>query len=84
MGFTADVRQYITEVLHPRYPQLPIFLSGFSLGGNVALKFLGELGDTAMQWNIMGSACNCVPFDLVACQGKIDKGFNRAVYSEVC
>ena len=59
----------------------PIFLSGFSLGGNVCLKFLGELGENAVLRNIMGAAVFCVPFDTVGCQKKIDQGFNKAVYS---
>ena len=64
-----------------RNPEEPIFLSGFSLGGNVCLKFLGELGETAISRNIMGAAVFCVPFDTVQCQKKIDVGFSRVVYS---
>jgi predicted alpha/beta-fold hydrolase len=59
-----------------------MYLSGFSLGANVCLKYLGELGEEAEKLNIMGGAVTCVPFDPVASQGKLDVGFNRAVYSE--
>jgi uncharacterized protein len=64
-----------------RNPDKPIYLSGFSLGGNICLKFLGEQGDNAALRNIMGAAVFCVPFDTVQCQKKIDQGFNKAVYS---
>ena len=45
------------------------------------MKFLGELGETAITRNIMGAAVFCVPFDTVQCQKKIDQGFSRVVYS---
>jgi hypothetical protein len=64
-----------------RTPNQPIYLSGFSLGGNVILKFLGEQGDEAIARNIKGAAVFCVPFDIVACNKKLDSGFNKAVYS---
>jgi len=69
-------------LLKERYPFKSIYLSGFSLGGNVSLKLLGELADSAKDSNIRGCAVTCVPFDPVASQGKLDQGFNRAVYSE--
>jgi len=73
----------IASLLKDRYPSKSIYLSGFSLGGNVSLKLLGELSDSARDVNIQGCAVTCVPFDPVASQGKLDQGFNRAVYSEV-
>jgi predicted alpha/beta-fold hydrolase len=51
----------------------------------VVLKYLGDMGIRAKdELNICGAAVTCVPFDPVASQGKLDQGFNRAVYSEVC
>eukprot|EP01041_Mallomonas_annulata_P004691 gene4691-9299_t len=81
LGFTDDINM-ITKKLAKLYPDKSLYLSGFSLGGNVILKFLGELGEEAWNRNIKGAAVTCVPFDPVACQSKIDVGFNRAVYSE--
>lgn len=46
------------------------------------MKLLGELGDQASEFGICGAVATCVPFDPIMSQGKIDKGFNRAVYSE--
>ncbi len=42
LGFTDDINQ-LTYYLQKQYPTRPIYLSGFSLGGNVCLKFLGEV-----------------------------------------
>ena len=73
LGFTKDV-DVVTKMLHQRYPDRPIYLSGFSLGGNVCLKYLGEIGDSAEERGIAGAAVTCVPFDPIASQGKLDKG----------
>ena len=59
------------------------FSKGFSLGGNVALKYVGEQGTNAWRKNIKGCVVTSVPFDAVASQGKIDVGVNRELYSRV-
>lgn len=82
LGFTTDINQ-LTDILQKRYPNKAKYLAGFSLGANVALKFLGELGDQAPERNIFGAAVACCPFDPVGSQGKLDVGFNKAVYSNV-
>ncbi len=40
-GETADV-QFIAEHINKRHPQIPLVAIGYSLGGNVLLKWLGE------------------------------------------
>ena len=82
MGFTDDLHQLVKEI-HRRYPAKRIYVSGFSLGGNVALKFLGEISDRATNLGVCGGVATCVPFTLKENQKKLDRGFNRAVYSEV-
>jgi hypothetical protein len=82
LGFTDDLKTLVSHLNH-KYPNKELYLSGFSLGGNVILKFLGELGSDAHERNIRGAGVFCVPFDPVQCQKKIDSGFNRAVYSVV-
>jgi len=67
--------------MRKRYPHKRIYVSGFSLGGNVILKFLGELGDDAMKKNVYGGVACCVPFDPVASQDKLAVGFNKIVYA---
>jgi predicted alpha/beta-fold hydrolase len=80
LGFTKDVDQ-LTAFLHKKFPNRPLYLSGFSLGGNVSLKFLGELGSSAIERNLRGAVTMSVPFDLVESGAKIDKGFNKIVYA---
>lgn len=46
LGFTDDLH-FVLQRLHSMDPQRRLYLSGFSLGGNVILKCLGELGDDA-------------------------------------
>src|SRR5688572_9212998 len=60
-GLTGDLlavlRQMQTE------GRGPFFLAGFSLGGNVVLKFAGELGSDAAGW-IGGVCAASTPLDL--------------------
>lgn len=81
VGFTNDVNQ-LTKTLQRRWPKRKMYLSGFSLGGNVSLKFLGELGvDAAEERNIFGAVTMSVPYDAVGTGGSIDKGINRYIYA---
>lgn len=53
----------------------PIFLTGFSLGGNVALKLAGEMGVRA-QGLIAGVCAVSTPIDLAACVRTLRKPTN--------
>jgi predicted alpha/beta-fold hydrolase len=53
------------------------------MGGNVVLKFLGELGTKAVEKNIRGAAACCVPFDPIKSQEKLDSGIGRLTYAKV-
>ena len=64
-GQTSDV----LEVLRQRRvaaPDRPLFLIGFSLGGNIALKLAGELGDSARDL-LAGVCAVSTPINLAAC-----------------
>jgi hypothetical protein len=82
VGFTADL-QLVVETLHARFPSKNIYICGFSLGGNVTMKFLGELGEAAWHLGVRGAAVTCVPFDPIESHKNIEEGFNRVVYSGV-
>ncbi len=71
-GLTGDTRAVI-ETLHQRF-EAPVFVVGFSLGGNVALKLAGELGSTDL---VAGVCAVSTPIDLAACVDAIDKPSNR-------
>ena len=52
----------------------PILAAGYSLGGNVLLKYLGEAGeDTPLR----AAAAVCVPLNLHRCAEALDQGFSR-------
>lgn len=78
-GDTGDV-EWVVENLLKREPELRLGLIGISLGGNVALKWLGEQGEAAPA-AVVGAAAISTPFDLNACAAVLDRGFNRAVYT---
>ncbi len=70
-GLTSDTRSILEEV-REAYPQ-PVFLVGFSLGGNVALKLAGELGES----DLLGGVCAVsTPIDLTACVRSMEKRSN--------
>jgi uncharacterized protein len=54
---------------------LPLYLAGFSLGGNVVLKLTGELGDAA-KGLIAGTCAVSTPIDLKACATALGKRDN--------
>ena len=60
-GQTGD----LAAVIEKLYRDAPLFLAGFSLGGNVVLKLAGELG-AAAQDRIVGIASVSTPIDLAA------------------
>ena len=70
-GLTCDTR-IILERIRAKHGQ-PAFVVGFSLGGNVALKLAGELGET----DLLVAACAISPpIDLAACVRMMDKPSN--------
>lgn len=87
LGFTDDLRFFLKVISETwdkdGYDKRPVYLSGFSLGANVVVKTLGELGETAVTlYNIHGAAVTGAPYDLERNVKFIDApGFNRAVYS---
>lgn len=72
-GDTADLR-LLWQRLREREPDVIIASVGWSLGGNVTLKALGEEGANAAP----DIACAVsVPFDLHACADHLRRGFAR-------
>ncbi len=63
-GQTGDVLHILREL--KRANGLPLFLAGFSLGGNLSLKLAGELGESA--GDLLNGVCAVsTPIDLAAC-----------------
>lgn len=72
-GVSEDLAAAITH-LRARRPLAPLFAVGYSLGGNVLLKHLGEAGrDSQLQ----GAVAVSVPFRLDQCADRIGQGFSK-------
>lgn len=71
-GETGDIA-HITRQILQRYPDRKLFAIGFSLGGNVLLKWLGE---TAEQNPLHGAVAISVPFDLGNTAQRLDQGLS--------
>ncbi len=78
-GETSDLG-WIVARLVAREPALRLGVIGVSLGGNVALKWLGELGEETPS-SVVGAAAISTPFDLAACAGVLDRGLARTLYT---
>jgi predicted alpha/beta-fold hydrolase len=69
-GLTSDLLAFLRQL------GAPVFLVGFSLGGNVVLKLAGELGEGAR--GIIDGVCGVsTPLDLAACARRISERDNR-------
>ena len=74
-GETTDLERVVQRLVG-EHPGRPLALAGFSLGGNVLLKWLGERG-TRVPGEIFGAAAVSVPFDLERGARFIERGFAR-------
>jgi uncharacterized protein len=62
---SADVRA-VVESLSAAFPQAPVAVVGFSLGGNIVLKYAGELGEQPPP-SLRALAVIAPPIELVRC-----------------
>lgn len=76
-GQTKDLDWTIRKILERKITDR-IYLVGFSIGGNQALKWLGEQGVNAP---IKKAVAISVPYNLAASVRNLDKGFNQKVYT---
>lgn len=74
-GETSDLAWVIAQVQR-QHPASVLLCAGFSLGGNVLLKFLGEQGD-ALPRPVRAAAAISAPFDLAASAKALEQGFSR-------
>ncbi len=73
----ADEIDWILERLAARFPGVPRFAAGVSLGGNALLLWLGTRGDAAGRIVAGAAAAVCPPVDLAAADHHLCRGFNR-------
>ncbi len=72
-GDTEDIN-FLYQTLRQREPQTPIAMIGFSLGGNVLLKWLGEQGKHI---SLVAAIAVSVPLQLDVCATKLDQNFSK-------
>ena len=76
-GETNDL-QYFLEKLQETVESAensgPVVAVGYSLGGNVLLKYLGEAGDDTL---LRAATAVCVPLNLHECANALNLGFSR-------
>jgi predicted alpha/beta-fold hydrolase len=72
-GKTNDLAA-VTQMLQAREPNTPLAAVGFSLGGNVLLKWLGETGEKNP---LVSAVAISVPFDLEKSVRRLNNGFSR-------
>lgn len=72
-GETEDIH-FLYQTLRRREPDTPIAAVGFSLGGNVLLKWLGEQGK---KLSLFSACAVSVPLVLSTCATKLDTGFSK-------
>ncbi|MBM3110872.1 hydrolase [Pseudomonas sp. P66] len=72
-GASEDLAETITHLRSSR-PLAPIYAVGYSLGGNVLLKHLGEAGSASQ---VQAAVAVSVPFRLDQCADRIGLGFSR-------
>lgn len=73
-GLTTDVFAYLMEL--DRQRRTPVYLIGFSLGGNIVLKLAGELGEGAHRM-LAGVVSISTPLELEACARRLGERRNR-------
>ncbi len=71
-GDTRDIT-YFSQQLALRFPNRPLFIVGFSLGGNVLTRYLAEQPNNPY----VAATVICAPLHLASCSARINKGFSR-------
>lgn len=72
-GVSEDVG-HVLRHLQAQRPLAPLYAVGYSLGGNVLLKYLGETADDS---GLQAAVAVSVPFRLDHCAERIDRGFSK-------
>ena len=74
-GETGDLA-WVVERVRAEHPDSPVLLVGFSLGGNVLLKYLGEQGE-ALPRQVRAAVAVSAPVDLALSAHALGRGFSR-------
>ncbi|MNZ20606.1 putative hydrolase [compost metagenome] len=72
-GASGDLAEVVAH-LRAQRPLAPLYAVGYSLGGNVLLKYLGESGSASQ---LQAAVAVSVPFRLDQCADRIGQGFSK-------
>ncbi|HKS14862.1 MAG TPA: hydrolase [Pseudomonas sp.] len=72
-GASEDLAEVVSH-LRAQRPLAPLYAVGYSLGGNILLKYLGERGAASQ---LQAAVAVSVPFRLDECADRIGLGFSR-------
>lgn len=72
-GASDDIRAALDTVA-ARHPGHPLAVAGYSLGGNMTLKLLAELGEDR---RVFAGVAVSVPLLMGLCANRMDRGFSR-------
>lgn len=75
-GDTADADE-VLNIMKTRYPNTPIAVVGYSLGGNVLLKWLGEAGAEQNSSKFAAAVAVSVPFKLSVSSARMNLGLSK-------
>ncbi len=78
-GKTEDL-DLVVNHLREKENMKTLFIVGYSIGGNITLKWLGEQG-MAAQSKVQKAAAVSVPYNLARSAEMLDRGFNQQVYT---
>jgi predicted alpha/beta-fold hydrolase len=73
-GATYDLQTMVEFAMNSQ--KQPLYLVGFSMGGNLILRWLGEQG-TKLSPRIRAAVAISVPIDLAGSADQLQRGFNR-------
>jgi len=72
-GETSDLN-FVANWAQAKFPERTLFSVGFSLGGNILVKWLGEQKKAVP---VSAAVAVSAPFDLEKCSTTIEQGFNK-------
>lgn len=78
-GDTGDLN-FLVTTLKAREPDTPLAVVGYSLGGNVTLKWMGEQGSHAP---VVTAVAVSPPFDLAICAKSINSGLSKGYQNKL-
>lgn len=74
-GIISEIEWFL-EYIEKEVDDKPVFLAGFSLGGNVLTRWLGEKGNSIPSF-LTGAIAVGTPYDLLESARILDSGINR-------